>query len=73
MQGKRGTIVALALLVVVLVCGSLGYRMLSARLKPELAPAPAETATPVDEPDYPLLADHDPTVYTAGGEAVTTL
>ncbi|MBQ3283180.1 MAG: TlpA family protein disulfide reductase [Atopobiaceae bacterium] len=73
MQGKRGAIVALALLVVVLVCGSLGYRMLSARLEPELAPAPApaETATPADEPDYPLLADHDPTVYTAGGEAVT--
>lgn len=76
-DNRRGTIVALALLVAVLVCGGLGYRMLSSRVKPELAPvAPTQTeqtdaAEAPAEVEYPLLADHDPTVYTEDGEAVT--
>jgi thiol-disulfide isomerase/thioredoxin len=69
MREKRGALVALALLVAVLVCGSLGYRLLSARVEP--GPASTEEAESTGASAYPLLADHDPTVFTAEGEAVT--
>ena len=69
-SNKRGTLVAAALLVAVLVCGGLGYRMLAARVEPE--PAPIEQAEATEDADEaPLLADHDFTVYTVDGEAVT--
>lgn len=69
-SNKRGTLVAAALLVAVLVCGGLGYRMLAARVEPE--PAPIEQAETTDDAgEAPLLADHDATVYTVDGEAVT--
>jgi len=69
-SNKRGTLVAAALLVAVLVCGGLGYRMLAARVEPE--PAPIEQAEATDDAgEAPLLADHDATVYTVDGEAVT--
>ena len=69
-SNKRGTLVAAALLVAVLVCGGLGYRMLAARVEPE--PAPIEQAEVTEDADEaPLLADHDATVYTVDGEAVT--
>ena len=69
-SNKRGTLVAAALLVAVLVCGGLGYRMLAARVEPE--PAPIEQAEATEDADEaPLLADHDLTVYTVDGEAVT--
>ena len=69
-SNKRETLVAAALLVAVLVCGGLGYRMLAARVEPE--PAPIEQAEATDDAgEAPLLADHDATVYTVDGEAVT--
>ena len=69
-SNKRGTLVAAALLVAVLVCGGLGYRMLAARVEPE--PAPIEQAEATEDADEaPQLADHDATVYTVDGEAVT--
>ncbi len=69
-SNKRGTLVAAALLVAVLVCGGLGYRMLAARVEPEPAPIEQTEATE-DADEAPLLADHDATVYTVDGEAVT--
>ena len=69
-SNKRGTLVAAALLVAVLVCGGLGYRMLAARVEPEPAPIEQTEATE-DADEAPLLADHDATVYTIDGEAVT--
>ena len=69
-SNKRGTLVAAALLVAVLVCGGLGYRMLAARVEPEPAPLEQTEATE-DADEAPLLADHDATVYTVDGEAVT--
>ena len=69
-SNKRGTLVAAALLVAVLVCGGLGYRMLASRVEPEPAPIEQTEATE-DADEAPLLSDHDATVYTVDGEAVT--
>lgn len=71
-SNKRGTLFAAALLVAVLVCGGLGYRMLAARVAPEPAPIEqTETTGDASADEAPLLADHDATVYTVDGEAVT--
>lgn len=74
MQGsKKGLLIALALLVAVLVCAGLGYRMLAGRTQSEQSQAAPEQSEPANTsaPTYPLLAEHDPTVYTEEGEAIT--
>ncbi len=74
MQGnKKGLLIAFVLLAAVLVCGGLGYRMLAGRTQGEQSQAASEQSEPASTsaPTYPLLAEHDPTVYTEGGEAIT--